>query len=421
MSDTSRATPIYRALFISPTPALSPLLQSQGIPHMRELSGRGIEFTLLTFETGNWSDSDWERARQLKASLAVSGIEWHILRFAETRIPWVPNSTVDIVRGAWHAAHLVHEKNIEVVHCRSYVPAYMMLLVRRIRPVKFIFDMRGFLPDEYVENGYWNTRMWQYRLAKWLEAQCLRTADSVVVTCQGMLDKLRASYAGQDNCSALVEQKTTVIPNCADLERFRPNQETRVSMRKRYGLGGKTVLLWLVGGIKRWHRPYEIVRFFLHCKSVFNDAYLLVLSNSTDVHKILRDAGLSRDDYLAISAAPERVHEFVLMGDCGLTFLDPSHPASAVKVGEYLGSGLPVVVDAGQSELASLLTGTRTGVVVKSFTEEAYHQAAIELFHLLTGDASVCQRCRAAAEANFSLRIAVDKYYEVYRNVLGKR
>ena len=107
-----------QALFVSPTAVLDPLLHSQGIPHMRELSKRGIEFTLLSLERADWSDEDRRRAADIKKNLTEWGIEWH---FLQSRLPRVLNpNVVNLVQLVSAMLRLIRRKKIDVVHCRSY-------------------------------------------------------------------------------------------------------------------------------------------------------------------------------------------------------------------------------------------------------------------------------------------------------------
>jgi hypothetical protein len=60
------------------------------------------------------------------------------------------------------------------------------------------------------------------------------------------------------------------------------------------------------------------------------------------------------------------------------------------------------------------------GVLVKSFTADAYTQAARELAALLR-EPGTQQRCRSLAERQFGLDSAVDRYYLLYQELNGSR
>lgn len=122
---------------------------------MRELAKQGYNFILLTFEKPHWNSEESEQSRQLRSRLANCGIEWHYLPYCSFRIPGLPASTIDILAGTLYSMRLLIRSRIRIVHTRSYIPAAIALLLKHAGRVRFVFDMRGLLPDEYVSEGYW--------------------------------------------------------------------------------------------------------------------------------------------------------------------------------------------------------------------------------------------------------------------------
>jgi len=404
------------ALFISPTPALNPLLQSQGIPHMRELTRHGYRFTLLSYEEDGWGEEEHERARNLKQKLNSWGIEWRPVWMVP--VPWRPRSMYEIFRGAALALAIIRERKIQVVHCRSYLPAYMMLIINRFTSVKWIFDMRGFLPEEYLENHIWEPGSFTYRLSKVMEKVALKAANAVVVTSPGMR-RILLSYPWLKERPGPIERKLTVIPNYADTRVFHPNREKRQEMRERFGLSNNRVFLWLVGGITEPHMPGEVVRFILAARQRIPDARLLVLTGTPNGGEILVRAGLPEEAFLVLKAPPEQVADYIAMGDAGMNFCDPAHPGSAVKIFEYLGCGLPLVINWAVEEAESLTCGGRTGVIVRAFTEDAYLEASGQIEELMSRRETVSQDCTQLARDNYSLDIAVQRFLGIYRSLVG--
>src|SRR3977135_3676880 len=87
-----------RVLFISYNGMLDPLGQSQVIPYLRELSGRGVRFTLLSFERELAYGPDGRaRCQELKEQLEHDKIEWHWLRYHQT--PSLPATMFDVGAG----------------------------------------------------------------------------------------------------------------------------------------------------------------------------------------------------------------------------------------------------------------------------------------------------------------------------------
>ena len=403
-----------RVLFLSPTSALSPLLQSQGIPHMRELSARfGVEFTLLTIEPADGELLSQE-ARQLREKLCAWGITW--LTMPNGRVPLLPNSTSDLLRGIPKVARIIRSNKIDLVHCRSYVPAYIMLMLKKLAPTPFIFDMRGFYPDEYVRYGHWTREDWQYRCSKWLELRCIQAADWIILTSEGMHRELMAVIG--ESAGGAIDKKTSIIPNCVDMSRFIVDASTRDTMRTKYGLSNSIVFLWLVAGITKPHLPEEICSFVRVAQKRLGSSRLLVLTHTPGVEDILQGYGLTSQDYIIASVPPSEVPKYTAMADAGLNFCDSAHSGSAIKIAEYLASGVPLVISSTVERAEELTAEARTGVVVRSFSPQSYADAAVRIAGLLTDRVLVAKRCQGFAKERLSIDYAVNRYADVYRRVI---
>jgi hypothetical protein len=88
--------------------------------------------------------------------------------------------------------------------------------------------------------------------------------------------------------------------------------------------------------------------------------------------------------------------------------------AMPTKVGEFLATGRPVVVNRGLGDLDRLLGEARAGVVIQDPSDHALAAAASELVHLLQ-DPDTETRARQLAERHFSLGGAVATLQDVYR------
>src|SRR5437667_4373478 len=157
-----------RVLFISYNGMLDPLGQSQVIPYLRELVQRGVVFNLLSFEREHaWSDIGREQCENLARSLGEDGIEWHWLKYHQR--PSLPATAFDVLAGIRKASELIRRRRIVMVHARSHVPAAMALALKRRHGVKFIFDVRGLMAEEYVDAGHWKKNSIPFRLTKNME------------------------------------------------------------------------------------------------------------------------------------------------------------------------------------------------------------------------------------------------------------
>jgi glycosyltransferase involved in cell wall biosynthesis len=407
-----------RALFISPTEILAPYLHSQGIPHMRQLAGGyGIQFTLLTFERRNWLQAERERALELKQQLKSWDIEWRI--HPHVSFPLAPNSTGDLLSALLPTIRLVRERKIEIIHGRSYMPAFMMLLLQRFVSVKFIFDVRGFYPDEMVKSGSWSRHSLAYKISKQLEDLSFRTADAVILVTERQKELLHQKYENKKFKETLLK-KLYIVPNCADVSRFKKGLDLRKNIREGFKFEDNIVFLWLVGYIRDVHMPAETLSFFKIAKVFIPSAKLLILTRSLNLSELLEGSGISPNDFRIVNADFEEVPLYTAAADAGMGFVDPNHEDIGIKFAEYLASGLPVITNLCRREWDNLVRDFRLGVVVESFDDRSYAHAAQSLLELLSEGRTLSERCRSMAERYYSLQIAVKNYARVYANVLAQ-
>src|ERR1700688_4205963 len=143
-----------RVLYISYNGMLDPLGQSQVIPYLKELGNAGVQFTLLSFERPQAFTPDGvEMCAALQRELANNGIDWHWLRYHKK--PSLPATAYDVWAGARLGDRLVRNKQIEMVHARSHIPAAIAVRLKRRWGVKMIFDVRGLMAEEYADAGHW--------------------------------------------------------------------------------------------------------------------------------------------------------------------------------------------------------------------------------------------------------------------------
>src|SRR5688572_4233102 len=168
-----------RVLFISYNGMLDPLGQSQVLPYLRELSKKGVRFTLLSFERrGAFENDGPARCVELASELANQNIEWHWLRYHQT--PSIPATAYDVLRGTLYAKQLVRKNRIEMVHARSHIAATIALALKKQLGVKFIFDIRGLMAEEYVDANHWKENSLPFRISKTMERRALAGADGIV-------------------------------------------------------------------------------------------------------------------------------------------------------------------------------------------------------------------------------------------------
>jgi glycosyltransferase involved in cell wall biosynthesis len=390
-------------LYVSYDGMLEPLGQSQVLAYLERLAER-YAVTLLSFEK-KADLADAARLAAVRRRIEQAGIEWTRLRYHKA--PSAPATAFDIAAGTVAALRLARRRRAEIVHARSYIAALIGLAVKRATGARLLFDMRGLWADERVDAGWWPRGGRLYRVAKGIERRLLRGADHIVTLTQAAAREI-ASFPYLAGSAPI-----SVIPTCADLDRFAPE-------------GPKAAgppVLGFVGTASAWSMVPELLRFHGLLVEREPAARLLIVNRHEQdyIGACIKDAGTDRERVEIVAADHDAVPGLIRRMTIGTALKQPSYSqlgCAPTKLAEYLGCGIPVLVNRGIGDVAEIVTGHQVGVVLDGF-EEADLRAGVERMLALLADPDLPRRCRSAAEAIFSLDRGVAAYDSVYRSMLG--
>ena len=407
-----------RTLYICYFGLREPLVQTQVLPYLRELRKDGVEISLLTFEP-NFRDS-WtaDQIESKKNELAETGIEWHTLAYHKR--PSLPATAYDVLNGVRYVRGLLRETHFDVLHARVHIPALIAVLVRKFsrHDPKILFDIRGFVPEEYADAGVWKKGGILFKLAKGMESWIMKESNGFVVLTEAARDVLfpESRRDGFDKLNRPVE----VIPCCVDFKkRFSADRETlRDQIRNELKLDGRQVIIH-VGSLSGLYLTPQIVDFLRVARqrdpSVF--ALFLTQSDPADIVQRLVAAGFGEDDYLVKKVDQRDVPGYLSASDIGLSFVQSSYATisrSPTKIPEYLASGLPVIANAGVGDVDALIVRNRVGAVAPALDSPSYEQALDDVARL----GRLVDRANETAHREFDLEtVGGARYRRLYRRI----
>ena len=401
-----------RSVYISHIGMTEPLGQSQVLPYLTGLARAGVDIEIVSFEAAGTTD---EAMDALRRRLAIERIAWRPLRRSEAH--GLAQKALEGGRAVLQAIAAALRKRPDIVHARSYLPAAVADVIATLTPgARMLFDCRGMLADEYVDNGNWRREQLEYRLTKRVERRLFARTDGLVVLTEALAKWLREQRLVGEHT------RVQVIPCCADTGRFVLDEAARERGRRELGLGGRTVVVY-AGTLGSWYLEREMARFVAALKRRVPDVALVVLSraDATALRREAREAGLADEDVLVKSVAPSEMPAALAVGDLGLSFIQPCFSklgSSPTKVAEYLASGLGVVLNDGvgdQGELAA----EESCVVLRGFAEEEIARAAARAAAQVARPwAERAGMARRVALARLSLtELAIPRYLELYRSL----
>ncbi len=401
-------------LYVSYDGLLEPIGRSQVLSYLLPLAEQGIRFEVLSFE----KESDLQDPAQwktLESLLERHAIGWTRLRYHHR--PKVLSTVFDIIQGTRVSLRIARAAAVRLVHARSYVPALMSLPLKWLTGSSFLFDMRGFWPEERVELGIFGPRSILYHLAKYFERLFLRNADQLVVLTQRAKKILSESLWWKDRPNQI-----EVIPCCVDISRFPPRAPS-AELAARYGLSDKLVIGNL-GSINRRYLLNEMFRFYSRLKHLVPHLRFVYLTRQPpdSLIRVATAEGLKREDFIVVSASPEEVPEWLSLFQLGVFFLKSSYAAQAssfTKLGEFLAAGVPVVTGTGVGDVEEILSGGRAGILLREFSEKELSSAALRAAAMLPLRREHRNLCRQVAVERFALEKGSTQYLSVYKALLS--
>lgn len=392
--------------------------QSQVLPYILGLEEKGYRFSILSFEKQEKFDSNKKIIEEI---ISGRNVTWYPKkyhkRFSILATLW------DLFIGFIFLIRLQKKDAFDAVHCRSYIPAILGLISKKIFHTKFIFDMRGFWADERIDGGLWKLQnpvfKTVYTFFKWIEKKCILNADYVVTLTQSSHEEmLQWKYV-----SSKVNFK--IIPCCADLKVFSPeyiSAEETASLKQKLGIEKNTIISYL-GSIGTWYMIDEMFDYFKRFKHENPNAVFLFITpeKESDILAIAQKHRIPKEDIRVVKAQRIEVPYYLLLSDLSLFFIKPAYSkksSSPTKLAEIMAMGIPVVCNSNVGDVEQQVLEAKAGIVLHSFDTNSYDHA-INAFK--NARENIFQRNVSLqyVREHFSLSNGVTLYSEIYLEVLA--
>lgn len=397
-----------KALFITRNGLLEPLGQSQILAYLLPLTDQ-YTFHIISFEEVD--DFDGPAYRALSESCLARGVHLVSLRYgASGRRLSVLTGFVDLYRTA---RRVCRQEGIEVIHARSYYPAFVTLSLYRSFGIPLIFDMRALWPEELAASGRIKPRSVVFRTVKWLERRCLRKAAAIVSLTRAAVDHLV-----KENPALELADKFSVIPTCTDINRFELSD----------GVVGNTedILLSCFGTLISGWFLFDYLRLSVDYLLTNYDRVnieILTRDDQTEVMARLDPERKWAGRIIIFSATPQEMPGR-MQRHAGTMFFFRSDISKLgsfpTRMAEALSAGLPLLANPYVRDVADIINDNEVGVVMRDL-DPATIARGCDAFMQLVCTPGIAGRCRSVAEEQLSLDSGIQRYRRVYGEVLSKR
>lgn len=346
------------ALVVSIQSIRDPLMSTLMLDYALRLQerGSGLDILLVTEEPGPTVLEPGLAERMRRARIV-----WRPLRYDMKGAQFLQRIR-NIARLAWWSWRFTRGyAERTVVGFLSMASAYATL----VRPFGFQrLVVVNFEPhSQYMrELGLWPERSMKYRVVRWSEDLEVRKADVIVAPATAVMEHVRAI---RPDVEMHLQAVTIDVP--ANARDGQAGEE----VRRRHGLEGRTVLLYIGKFQGIYYTEAEYVRFMRTACAADPMVHHLIITHDEHLGALRQAPGWAevegRTTVLG-PMAPEALRPYLSASDLGVIAVPPTPSQrfrSPVKTALYWAAGVPILIPEGVSDDWWIARDEGVGIVVK--------------------------------------------------------
>tara|TARA_B100000989_G_scaffold299050_1_gene292526 strand:- start:11800 stop:12972 length:1173 start_codon:yes stop_codon:yes gene_type:complete len=383
-----------KILFLTNDGILEPLGYSQIISYLIKLS-KNYSITIISLEKVI-DLNDFENYEYIKKKLDENNISWKFLKYNYGIFKYL-----NFIKLLLYTIFIILKNNIKIVHTRSYIPALIVLFIKLVIKIEYIFDMRGFWIDERIDWKIWNKKSLKYIFFKYFEKKIINKSLSIVSLTNHAVIELKLKYLNSNS-----NIKTYVIPTSVNI--------TTQNIKKNKN---KNIILSHLGAIGTRYNFETYLKIYKSLSK--NENYFLSIINKNEHNKItyfLNKYNIGEKNYTIKYIKPYEVKKSLLNVDFGVFFPVEGKYLKAyfpTKLGEFLSSGIPVITNKINDDVDSIIHDNNVGIIIDDINNINYDKLNKDLINMLK-DKNLNYRCTNVAKKYFDLDKAVNIYKKVY-------
>ena len=384
-------------LYLTTNGLAEPLGRSQILPY---LIGLSKDYKIIVISSEKKLDLlNNNLISRIRKIADKSNILWDYEEFKYNKFFKFYSFFVKLLKGIFYS----YKFKVQIIHCRSYLPNLVGLIIKCIFKKPVVFDMRGIWPEEIALGIPSGRKSLIYKILKFIELLNIKESDHIISLTNSAINKYLIYQYKLDI------QKATVIPTCVDIERFKFKPLKKESVKKFSCIG--TIL-------SDWFLLDWLVSFFKCIEKYDDDAVFEIITRDckkTLISKMNLDNNLI-NKILIRSATPDQMPEILTTHTASAMFFNSDISklgSSPTRFGEILSIGRPIICNSGVGDLDQIVEDNGGGVIAKDLNSKFMMNSIIQLYKILE-DPSISLKCRKLAESYYSLSKGVKNYSKVY-------
>lgn len=307
-------------------------------------------------------------------------------------------------------------KGYDLIHERFNLLALGGAWASRKLGIPFVLEVNADLLEQRKFKGIPEKGL-RRLFAIWATRMCFNSAAQIICISPRLKEHLNTKWN-------IDESKLSVLPIAADVEAFKPNDNSE-TVRKSLGLTTEPVVMW-VGGFYPWHDLDLLIKSFTQVLQRHTDAKLVLVGDGQtrpSVEQMVEKCGIQQSVIMIGAIAHADIPETLSIADIAVV---PSAPVPAsqggtgtpLKLFEYMAAGKPIVATA-LNHAAEVIRDGHNGLLVEAGDVNRFAEAILTLLNDPVERGRLGQNARKQAVELYSWEHYTRKLEEIYLNVLG--
>ena len=277
-----------------------------------------------------------------------------------------------------------------------------------------VLNVQDILPEAAVRVGLIKNKLMILALEA-LEKFAYRTAHTVSVIADSFVDNLINK--------GVPANKIACIPNWVNLNFIRPLPKEKNSWRATHQLDGKFVVLYS-GNIALTQGLETVIVAAAHLRHL-KEIVFVIAGESQAIERLQKHClAYGADNVLLLPLQPrEKLPQMLAATDVGLIVQKPNVISFNMpsKIPLLLASGRPIVASVpATGTAAKAIRESDGGIIVEPESADALAAAVLDLYNQPELAAQLGRRGRKFAVENYSFEQALDRYEELFSDVIAK-
>jgi hypothetical protein len=355
-------------LFLSEMPITNGVIQAQLIPLVLFLQKNGYETHIV--ETIGRFDSQEKYRESIKDKLEKNKVVSQ--QICIPRFTFLPSILYFTFKSLWIIKKIVREKEKGslVIYARNYKFTLVLTLANWLWNVPTVYSPRGAYVAE--RKYYRKIKDSLYgRLVQFFEKKAIGASSATIVESNRFKDHIEKLHNLRD-------ANLTVISNYYDETLIPSSPAVRQKMRQKLGFGNKKIIVY-AGTVEVWYNFSKMFDLVSRLKKNNPDFFFQLFikedyarDESAGMAQKLEDlagqfALLKGRDYDISSYPPEERYQYLSACDVGICLTTPQEFKTMMlylKIVDYLGVRLPIIVNSEVKSAVEIIKSSGSGAIV---------------------------------------------------------